>query len=120
MGLSSTGHMHGEFVTANSELLITGENTLLTARSITLVLDNPTSTGVAYPIQNGSLYTDERNVSTIYQDNPWARWSSARSISRTVWRREHYTFNVSQTDPPGTDTVTIVNGHFKESNITTQ
>ena len=70
-GFAFWGSCTGFFTTnaIDNILTIVGENTLVTARSITLVLDNPTSTGVPYPVGNGSLYTDERNISTIYQDN---------------------------------------------------
>jgi hypothetical protein len=120
-GFAFWGSCTGEFTTnagANT-LLITGENTLVTARTITLVLDNPTATGVPYAVQNGSLYTDEHNISTIYQANSSGTVVfSALDIASGI-AEGTFTFSVSQSTPPGTNTVNVINGHFKQNNIIT-
>ena len=120
-GFAFWGSCTGFFTTnaIDNILTIVGENTLVTARSITLVLDNPTATGVAYPVGNGSLYTDERNISTIYQDNPSGTVVFSTLDTASGLAEGTFTFSVTQSSPPGTNTVNVINGHFKNNNIVT-
>ena len=101
-----------------AELIISGQNQFLTLRNITLAVENPTTTGVAYPLVNGSHYEDEHNGLTIYTNNlagavVFSTLDLAHGIAEGT-----FTFSAGQITPPGTDTVTIVNGHFKNNNIT--
>jgi len=119
-GFAFWGKCTGSFTTNafDNILTIVGLNTF-GARSISLILSNPTLTGVAYPVGNGSLYQDEKDGGTFYQGDPsgtvvFSTLDIASGIAEGT-----FTFSATQTIPLATNTVTVINGHFKNNNIIT-
>jgi hypothetical protein len=100
-----------------NSLLLTGQNEALTYRTLTLVVANPAGPGT-YPVGLGSNYTDQH--ATIFQTNVSGTvYFSTLNIPQGT-AEGTFTFSATQSSPPGTNTVNVINGHFKNSNIITQ
>jgi hypothetical protein len=126
-GFSFWGKSSGLLVPApggGADLIISGQNDFLTLRYITFVVLNPTTIGVPYPIQDGSHYDcalniDGHVVTTVNTNNPsgtvvFTALDLAHGIAEGT-----FTMSVGQSTPPGsTNVFSIVNGHFKNNNIT--
>jgi hypothetical protein len=118
-GFAFAGTCTGMYFQAISSLFLTGQHTLLTPRTIVLVVANPNGPG-SYSVGLGSYYADAHRNLTLYQNDVSGTVNFSTLDIAHGNAEGTFTLSATQSTPPGTDTVTVINGHFKNSNINTQ